>query len=655
VQSARKQGEMGRDDSLDEGTMHAKVRLSNKITDAIGTGVHGETEEDFEHGLLSVDQLVELKNRKRAAADLPPIDGEAQMWDCLESCQPEFCRRIMCCTSHFYGCHACAKNDKQFLLILLVLLVLVVLPEALLLIGELGAIGELQSTFQDAVSSASILIQVMYTCFSFLNIGVLALIGATRTQDQDPEAQALSDFKTGRIFQVGSLIALLGGLIAMGIVFGFYPTFIKDVMGYTDEERSAVQSYINQRAPMLPLRFWCLVAQQVCLQCGYIPVVLGDVFVDAVIGVGMFYMWADKVDDHPKLQHDYTTIDRIGGVFFWTQLIKTAIYAAFFIVKRAKFHLTTFDFPEGTLDKSKLGWDLCYQWVTSMVTATMLLLTTIFVSRPNDDTLVAYNVISATLGFCNMVPTVMAMFIIFIGSRWLADKQFAMFWGLKLCAMSISIVWSLTFGIGFFFYSRGSNRKNLTNDENEDHVKCLVDGGLVTFFAILNILAFALETVYNALFNAFNRFYWIMVVNLVAFFVFYLPPALLGTYANTNYAEGTVGTHCDGYEDGSWDIVVAANFPFFHWAKFLMFLYIYIKVIRPDVLEEQASIYKDFEEGGGAEKNFLDFSETLSFCGKGPEVSSTWNPMKLLSKRGQADENTALTSDSEGKYTEGSC
>jgi len=271
-----------------------------------------------------------------------------------------------------------------------------------------------------------------------------------------------------------------------------------------------------------------------------------------------------------------------------------------------------------------------------MITAMMLFFTNIFLAQPGTDPLVAYSILSATLLSATLVPTAVSAYITLLGSRWIGDSRFADFWGLKLAAMAVTTVWLLVFAVPFYLNFRDSNETSLTNDENRATVDCLAEGTLVNFFAILCIFIQSYEIIYIALFNAFNNFKSLMYANLLGFFIGYLPVALLATYVNTDYASGTVGDSCtfgstvvngtaassaaDQQNAGSWDIVFGANYPMFHAVKLGSLLYMYITSIRPQVLEEQAELFRKLHFDDKPETEFLDLDAQLGVwcaCCKG--------------------------------------
>jgi len=169
------------------------------------------------------------------------------------------------------------------------------------------------------------------------------------------------------------------------------------------------------------------------------------------------------------------------------------------------------------------------------------------------------------------------------------------------------------------------------------------------------VIFFAYETIYTALFNAFNEFGYLMWSYVIAFTVGFVPLAAWATYGNTNTSEGTYGNftcvqsaeaeeatyHQQGdigytwLGNGSWDLVFAANTAVFEVVKLLSMLLFYRCKVLPKAQQEMAIR--------------LQASERL-ILGKGDGTASAVNKASMKGK--QFERNDRVMFASYDKYTE---
>ena len=129
------------------------------------------------------------------------------------------CLRICCCNAHWCGCHGCTKSDRGFIIGFSFVIGLLVVPAMILGIAEGAAASHLHVELEgdwfgaymnlicwkcvvDVTVGTSALITVFTTMASFLQLGLMAMIGSVRTSDKDPAKQSQADYITGKIMQV---------------------------------------------------------------------------------------------------------------------------------------------------------------------------------------------------------------------------------------------------------------------------------------------------------------------------------------------------------------------------------------------------------------------------------------------------------------------
>jgi len=312
------------------------------------------------------------------------------------------------------------------------LILLIIAAQATLTFAEVDALSATGQNVESAAMATSNLIGVFKSSFAFFSMGVMAMIGATRTHSKDEDEQADADHKTGKIFQVALLGSLLCSGISIGLSFALFDTYLGKVMDVADADIETVRPYLNYVAPTILLYFPNQIMNGLCLQTGGISVVVADILLDNVLGLSLFLTWARNANGTDEL------IKRVALVNVILPCLKFAIYAIYITKQAKRFQLLDTSAPKD-LPYKKIGMDLVWQWLTSMCAVCQAQMPYILLAQLGKIKFLGLLAITGATSLTAIPGNVCAWYMVFFGSRYVGDKRYAQFWGLYR-AMTFGVV-----------------------------------------------------------------------------------------------------------------------------------------------------------------------------------------------------------------------
>jgi hypothetical protein len=330
--------------------------------------------------------------------------------------------------------------------------------------------------FAAIIGGASQLIQLWKTLFGFMQMGVMAMIGATRTHSQSAEDQDEADRKTGKIFQVAVVVALFVGILTCVLTFALFEPFMVHLFGIPIADVQLVTPYVNIVAPTLAIYFVHVVCSALCLQTGGLFVVGIDVLLDAVLGLVLFLSWAKNATSTNGL------IERVAYVNMMLPIFKIFFYLVYISCQASRFHLFDFSAPED-MPLSKIGMDLVWQWVTSLCTVGVNQLISILTNQVSSIGFVGLMAFNYASKITAIPGAIFAWYIVMFGSRYVGDHRYEQFWGLNRTMLAANVIVAvlaivvvprqLRAGVGI-----------MSNPSDEAAVSALVDNGLIGGLAV---------------------------------------------------------------------------------------------------------------------------------------------------------------------------
>lgn len=481
--------------------------------------------------------------------------------------------------------------------------IIVLLVSALVVVdlSEISALARAGAATENVVAVTRSMVLLFRMAFSFLGIGVLALLGAVRTHSKDPTLCAEADRKTGKITQLALVVAVVAGIFSMIIVLVFIDPFLLNVVNKPKSAELAAHQYVNWIAPSLPFYFASNVLQTFCLQTGYIGLVVIDSALDLFLFTGLIQGWAI----HAPVD---AVVHRVAVSNFLVVFLKFAIYFCFVFRKslRNRFHLLDF----GAVNELRsflrqLGWDVLWQWLQNLVSAFSLLAFIIFANRINETAGLAFNAATVFFALSSISGNILSFYVTYFGSRFLGDKRYAGFWGIvKFTRIWVVILTAFSFvgyeiilDIAIGSVTDPSNKARVDADFSKSRVR----GGLA--FAVI-FGNFALY--YRSIFLALHHFKTIFFVVLLSYLSLGIPFAALGMHKK------------------SVDLIVVSAFLFPSIAQCIGFILLWHLQVSP-----QQQVEHSQQAGLGiskSEKPDLQWRKLHEALGW-PDIEATWKTL----------------------------
>lgn len=361
---------------------------------------------------------------------------------------------------------------------------------------------------------------------------------------------------------------------------------------------------------------------------------------------------------------DAEIINRIGTIYLLLSVVKYSLFVGFFIVKRNKFYLTTL-FVIKEVEGNVRGWskDLLYQGIASTAQTGQVFMMTALANQINADVPIAANIIQNTIKTVTLPSVVAASFVVYIGSRFVGDSRFAMFWGLKRGVLAFN-VFATILSVVIFKAALAAASGALMNDggskgvNNELHINCLIGlspcaqnpslcnsehvrndnpSTLTTMvLSLLCVIFSGWQAVLMNVFIALNAFYEILLAVVIPFVFIFVPGSLISTLAFSPMS-GISGGQCiisntthyykptsPGYGaplstgsstgDGNWSLLISMNLTFTVVGQFICFYFLYHYKLRPEEREREAQSIVNMTEVAANEdggKKFYDLATAL--------------------------------------------
>ena len=380
--------------------------------------------------------------------------------------------------------------------------------------------------------AASNLMGIFKSSFSFFSMGIMAMIGATRTHSKDEDEQADADHKTGKVFQVALLGSILCSGISIGLSFALFDTYLGQVMDVADADIETVRPYLYYVAPTIILYFPNQIMNGLCLQTGGMGVVVADILIDNVLGLSLFLTWAQSANGTDEL------IKRVALVNVILPCFKFAIYATYMMIQAKRFQLLDTSSPED-LPYKKIGMDLVWQWLTSMCAVCQAQMPYILLAQLGKIKFLGLLSITSATSLTAIPGNVFAWYIVFFGSRYVGDKRYAQFWGLYR-AMTFGVVMVCILAVLVIPGMIKSQVKIVSSDANQAEVSAYVEtvqvGVIALGTVILQMFMVFLSNCFVA-WTQFERQFYCYLVGLVC-----AAPVYGIAYLDANFPMMMLGT-----------------------------------------------------------------------------------------------------------------
>jgi hypothetical protein len=154
---------------------------------------------------------------------------------------------------------------------------------------------------------------------------------------------------------------------------------------------------------------------------------------------------------------------------------------------------------------------------------------------------IAGGVLAGTSGLAAMFGDIGCYYITFLGSRFLGDKQFAKFWGIKkgIAAWCVGVI---IFGFIAYQNLKSMIVSNSTNSNNKQDVKDKLNS-YADLWGYIGILTNIGLNYLVALFNSWNMFKEMMIGRVGGMLVVALPTMLIGYYSKDSWITVWVGAN----------------------------------------------------------------------------------------------------------------
>jgi len=362
-------------------------------------------------------------------------------------------------------CMLCSKDLRAMTFFV----ICIVTAEVALLILEASALAK-NGEVETAVNISSQFVSFFRTAFSFLNTGILAMLGQVKILESDPpEVQEVARRSAGKIVQLGTLVALFGGTVCWILIHFTYDDFMIKLANKDQAAIDLAKDYVKWVAPGLIANFLNSVFRSFYMQTGAMGLVMADIALDLVVFTVLVLAWVkqESVDE---------LANALGCTNFMVAIFKTIIYLGYGLRPSFASQYGFFGCSTEGLGPlyNKLGMDIVWQSLATFSTAISTFTLCVMVNQFDNNQVLAISASTCIVNVLGIVSAIYGYFITWKGSEYVMTKQFWKFQGLVREGGYATFV--MVCLIGYLYTSQyGTCVNGMTNDDDRDDVEDHVD------------------------------------------------------------------------------------------------------------------------------------------------------------------------------------
>jgi len=367
----------------------------------------------------------------------------------------------------------------------------IVSAEVVLMILEASALSK-DGEVETAVNISSQYVSFFRTAFSFLNTGILAMLGQVKILESDPpEVQELARRSAGKIVQLGSIVAIIGGTTCWLLIHLTYDDFMTKLANKDQASIDLAKDYVTWVAPGLIANFLNSVFRSFYMQTGAMGLVMADIGLDLVVFTILVLAWV-------KQESTDELANALGCTNFMVAIFKTIIYLGYGLRPSFSSQYGFFGCSTEGLGPlyNKLGMDIVWQSVATFSTAISTFGLCVMVNQFDNNQVLAISASTCIVSTLSIISAIYGYFITWKGSEYIMTKQFWKFQGLVREGGYATVVMALC--IGYLYTGQfGTCVDGMTNDEDKDDVEDHVDSleGTIMVCAIFKCLQMLYQNV----------------------------------------------------------------------------------------------------------------------------------------------------------------